>query len=323
MKAITRHHYGSTEAIQFEELPRPTIDDDGVLIRVHAAGVGRDVWHLMTGVPYMLRIAGFGVRAPKQPVLGRDVAGTVEAVGSNVTEFRPGDEVFGIADGSFAEYAVTDAAHLAAKPASLSFEESAALPVSGTAALEATRHGGPIGPGQGVLVTGASGGVGSLAVQVARASGAEVTGVCSTTKVDLVRSLGAAHVVDYTRQDFTRTGVRYDVILDVAGNRRLRDLRHALTPKGRLVIVGGEGGDRITGGIHRQLRALLLSPFVGQTLTTFISKERGSDLEELARLAEAGQLRPAVDRRWYLADAADAIRHLEEGHARGKIVLTV
>ena len=195
--------------------------------------------------------------------------------------------------------------------------------MSGTTALEAARDRGRIQPGQRVLVTGASGGVGSLAVQIARAMGAEVTGVCSTTKADLVRSLGAAHVVDYTREDFTRSRVRYDVILDIAGNRRLRDLRRALTPKGRLVIVGGEGGDRITGGVHRQLRALLLSPFVGQSLTTFISSEAGDDLVELARLADAGQLRPAVDRTWSLGEAADAIRHLQDGHVRGKTVLAV
>ncbi|HAS12358.1 MAG TPA: NAD(P)-dependent alcohol dehydrogenase [Acidimicrobiaceae bacterium] len=322
MKAITRHRYGSTDELEFEELPRPEIRDDQVLVRVSAAGVGRDVWHLMTGMPYLMRIAGFGVRAPKQPIIGRDVAGTVEAVGADVTRFRPGDQVFGTADGSFAEYAVAEQDHLAAKPAALGFDEAAALPVSGTAALEAARR-GRIQPGQRVLVTGASGGVGSLAVQIARSMGAEVTGVSSTTKTDLVRSLGAAHVVDYTRKDFTRNGVRYDVILDVAGNRRLRDLRRALTPKGRLVIVGGEGGDRLTGGVHRQLRALLLSPFVGQTLTTFISKELAEDLDELARLADAGQLRPAIDRTWSLGEAADAIDHLQDGHARGKTVLTI
>ena len=323
MKAITRHRYGSTDELEFEELPVPDIGDDQVLVRVAAAGVGRDVWHLMTGMPYLLRLAGFGVRKPKQPIIGRDVAGTVEAVGADVTRFRPGDAVFGFADGSFAEFAVADEDNLAPTPAALGFEEAAALPVSGTTALEAARDRGRIQPGQRVLVTGASGGVGSLAVQIARAMGAEVTGVCSTTKADLVRSLGAAHVVDYTREDFTRSGVRYDVILDIAGNRRLRDLRRALTPKGRLVIVGGEGGDRITGGVHRQLRALLLSPFVGQSLTTFISSEAGEDLVELARLADAGQLRPAVDRTWSLGEAADAMRHLQDGHVRGKTVLAV
>jgi len=322
MKAITRHRYGSTDELEFEELPRPEIRDDQVLVRVAAAGVGRDVWHLMTGMPYLMRVAGFGVRAPKQPIIGRDVAGTVESVGAGVTRFRPGDEVFGTADGSFAEYAVAEQDHLAAKPAALGFGEAAALPVSGTAALEAARR-GRIQPGQRVLITGASGGVGSLAVQIARSMGAEVTGVASTTKTDLVRSLGAAHVVDYTREDFTRNGVRYDVVLDIAGNRRLRDLRRALTPKGRLVIVGGEGGDRLTGGVHRQLRAVLLSPFVGQTLTTFISKELGEDLDELARLTDAGQLRPAIDRTWSLGEAADAIGHLQDGHARGKTVLTI
>jgi NADPH:quinone reductase-like Zn-dependent oxidoreductase len=321
MKAITRHRYGGVDAIEFEEMARPDVAADQVLVRVRAAAVGRDVWHLMTGLPYLTRVAGFGVRAPRQPVLGRDLAGVVDAVGTDVTRFSPGDEVFGVADGSFAEYAVADEDHLAHKPAVLTFEEAAAMPVSGSTALEAVRDRGRTRPGQRVAITGASGGVGSFAVQIARAMGAEVTGVCSTTKADLVRSLGAAHVVDYTREDLTGTGVRYDVIVDIAGNRRLRDLRRALTPSGRLVIVGGEGGDRVTGGSHRLLRALLWSPFVGQTLTTFISSERREDLEELARLAEADQLRPAVDRTWSLAEAADAITHLADGHTRGKAVL--
>lgn len=322
MKAITRHRYGSTDELELEELPVPATNHDQVLVRVRAAGVGRDVWHLMTGLPYLMRIAGFGVRAPKQPVVGRDLAGVIEAVGADVTRFRPGDEVFGTADGSFAEYAVADQDHLAIKPAGLDFAEAATLPVAGTAALEAIRR-GRVQPGQRVLITGASGGVGSLAVQIARSLGAEVTGVSSTTKTDLVRSLGAAHVVDYTQDDFTRNGVRYDVILNIAGNRRIRALRRALTSKGRLVIVGGEGGDRLTGGVHRQLRALLLSPFLGQTLTTFVSKELGEDLAELARLADAGDLRPVIDRTWSLGDAADAIGHLQDGHARGKTVLDI
>lgn len=321
MKAITRHHYGGTEALEFEEIARPAIEDDQVLVRVQAAGVGREVWHLMTGLPYLMRVAGFGVRAPKRPVLGGDVAGIVEAVGPGVTRFSPGDEVFGVANGSYAEYAAADEDRLAHKPAVLTFAEAAALPVSGTAALEATTHHGRVRAGQRVAITGASGGVGSFAVQIARSLGAEVTGVCSTTKTDFVRSLGAAHIVDYTRDDLTETGVRYDVIIDIAGNRRLRDLRRALAPEGRLVIAGGEGGDRLTGGVHRQLRAVLWSPFIGQTLTTFISKERLEDLEELARLAETGDLRPAVDRTWSLAEAADAIAHLTDGHTRGKAVL--
>ncbi len=321
MKAITRHRYGSTDVVEFEELPRPTPAEHEVLIRVRAAGLGREVWHLMTGMPYLVRLAGFGVRAPKQPILGSDVAGTVEAVGAGVTRFVPGDDVFGFADGSFAGLAVAAEDKLARKPAGVAFEEVAAMPVSGTAALEAARDHGKIRVGDRVAITGAAGGVGSFAVQIARAMGAQVTGVCSATKADLVRSLGATHVVDYTTEDFTRSGIRYDVILDIAGNRPLRDLRRALQPDGRLVIVGGEGGDRITGGTHRQLRALALSPFVRQTLTTFISRERRDDLDELARLAEAGQLTPVIDRTWPLSAAADAIAHLHDGHARGKSVI--
>ena len=290
-------------------------------MRVRAAGVGRDVWHLMTGMPYLVRVAGFGVRAPKQPILGRDVAGTVEAVGPGVTRFGPGDDVFGFADGAFADHTVAAEDHLARLPKASSFEEAAALPVAGTTALQAAAH-GQIRVGHRVAVTGASGGVGSLAVQIAVALGAEVTGVASTTKLDFVRTLGAAHVVDHTRDDVTRQDVSFDVIVDIAGNRRLRDLRRALTPNGRLVIVGGEGGDPLTGGTHRQLRARLVSPFIGQTLTTFIAKERCDDLEALARLADSGRLRPAIDRAWQLADAADALRHLAGGHTRGKHVLT-
>jgi NADPH:quinone reductase-like Zn-dependent oxidoreductase len=323
MKAITRARYGGIDRIRFDSVPRPAAGKGEVLVRVHAAGVGRDVWHVMTGLPYMMRAAGFGLRAPKQRVLGRDVAGTVEEVGAGVTRFSPGDEVFGFADGSFAEYAVAAETHVAAKPAAVSFEEAAALPVSGTAALEAVSDHGRIVAGQRAAITGASGGVGSVAVQLAVALGAEVTGVSSGAKSDFVRALGAADVVDYTRADFTRRGLRYDVIIDIAGNRRLRDLRRALTPSGRLVIVGGEGGDRLTGGTHRQLRALLWSPFVGQTLTTFISTGQRAYLEELARLANAGVLRPVLDRTWTLGEAAGALRHLEAGHARGKSVLTL
>jgi NADPH:quinone reductase-like Zn-dependent oxidoreductase len=322
MKAITRHRYGGLDAVEFEELARPGMGDRDVLVRVHAAGVGRDVWHLLTGLPYLVRLAGFGVRAPKPPVLGRDLAGTVDAVGREVTRFRPGDEVFGFGEGSFAEYAVAAEDRLARKPAALTFEQAAAMPVCGTTALEAVRDRGRIRAGQRVAVTGAAGGVGSFAIQIARSVGAEVTAVCSTTKAELVRSLGADHVVDYTREDFTRTGQRYDVVLDIAGNRRIRDLRRALTPRGRLVIVGGEGGDRFTGGTHRQARAVLLSPFVGQALTTFVSRERAEDLAALAALADNGTVTPVLDRTWSLAEAADALRYLDEGHPRGKTVLT-
>ena len=248
------------------------IGDDEVLVRVHAAGVDQGVWHVMAGLPYPIRLAGYGIRAPKNPVPGADLAGVVEAVGKDVTRFQPGDEVFGIGKGSFAEYARAREDKLAPKPANLSFEQAAAVAISGLTALQGLRDHGNVRPGQKVLIIGASGGVGTYAVQMAKAFGAEVTGVCSTAKVDLVRSIGADHVIDYTREDFAEGKQRYDVILDIGGNSSLSRLRRALTPKGTLVIVGGETGGRWLGGFDRQLRARLLSPFVGQTLTTFISR---------------------------------------------------
>jgi NADPH:quinone reductase-like Zn-dependent oxidoreductase len=277
----------------------------------------------MAGLPYLVRIAGVGLRAPKNPVRGYDVAGRVEAVGANVTRFRPGDEVFGTCRGSFAEYASTRPERLALKPAGLSFEQAAAVPVSGYAALQAVRDRGAVEAGQQVLVIGAGGGVGTFAVQIAKAFGAEVTGVCSTAKTELVRSIGADRVIDYTREDFADGGRRYDVILDIAGNRSLSHLRRALAPAGTLVIVGGEGGGRWLGGIDRQLRALVLSPFVRQKLGTWVSTEREQDLETLRELLEAGKVTPVVDRTYPLSEAAEAIRYLRDGHARGKVVLTV
>jgi len=322
MQAIVQTEYGSADVLHIEEIDRPTIADDEVLVRVHAAGLDRGTWHLMTGLPYLGRLA-FGFRAPKNPVPGIDVAGTVVAVGSEVTRFQAGDEVFGIGRGSFAEYAAAREDKLAHKPVSLSFEQAAVVPVSALTAIQGLRDAGRIEAGQKVLIVGASGGVGTYAVQLAKSFGAEVTGVCSTAKVDLVRSIGADHVVDYTREDFTEGVQRYDLILDIGGNRGLSRLRRALTSKGTLVIAGGEEGGKLTGGIDRQVRALALSPFVRQRLTMFISKEHYADIERLAQLIEAGELTPIIDKTYPLHQAPDAMRHLEAGHARGKVVITV
>jgi NADPH:quinone reductase-like Zn-dependent oxidoreductase len=321
MKAIVRDAYGSTDVLRFEEVAKPVAAEGEGLLRVHAAGVDQGVWHLMAGMPYVMRLAGFGVRAPKNPLLGYDVAGRVEAVGPNAGSFRPGDEVFGTCRGSFAEYAVARADRVAPKPNNVSLEEAATVPISGYAALQAVRDHGGVRAGQRVLIIGAGGGVGAFAVQIAKADGAEVTGVCSTGKTEFVRSIGADHVIDYTREEFADGRNRYDVILDIAGNRSLSQLRGALTPRGTLVIVGAEDAGNWL-GIRRQLRAAALSPFVGQKLGFFISKERSQDLEELRKLLEAGAIKPVVDRTFPLDEVPEAIGYLRDGHARGKIVIT-
>jgi NADPH:quinone reductase-like Zn-dependent oxidoreductase len=323
VKAIVQDWFGPADGLELRDVETPEIGASEVLVRVHAAGVDRGVWHVMTGLPFPLRLAGYGFRAPKHGVPGTDLAGVVTAVGADVTRFAPGDEVFGTGVGTYAEYARAREDQLAAKPTSLSFEHAAALPVSGVTALQALRDRGAVQPGQHVLVIGASGGVGTFAVQLAKAFGAQVTGVSSTTKVDLVRSLGADHVVDYSRDDFAATGTRYDLILDIGGNTSLSRLRRALTPKGTLVIVGGETSGKWLGGTDRQVRAMVLSMFVSQKLGTFIAAVKHEDLLVLAQLAEAGQLTPAVDRTFALAEAPKAIRHVEEGHARGKVVVTI
>ena len=325
MKAIVQDEYGTApeEALRLEEIARPAMAADEILVRVHAASVDRGTWHLMTGLPYPVRLAGFGLRRPKALNPGRSLAGTVESVGQNVTEFEPGDEVYGTCDGSFAEYARARASTLAPKPANLSFEQAAAVPVSALTALQAVRDHAKVQAGQKVLIIGASGGVGTFAVQIAKAFGAEVTGVCSTAKTDLVRSIGADHVIDYTRDDFADGSRRYDVILDIGGNRRLSHLRRALTPRGRLVIVGGENGGRWLGGTDRQLRALLLSPLVSQKLGTFIASENAVDLEVLRVLIESGKLAPAIDRTYPLSETPAAISYLFQGRARGKVVITI
>jgi NADPH:quinone reductase-like Zn-dependent oxidoreductase len=324
VKAIVQDRYGSADVLELRDIDQPVIGDDEVLIQVHAAGVGPEVWHLMTGLPYLVRVMGYGLRKPKVGTRGRDVAGRVEAVGRLVTRFKPGDEVFGTCEeGSLAEYASAREDKLALKPANLSFEQAAAVPVSAITALQAVRNKGRVQAGQKVLIIGAGGGVGTYAVQIAKSFGAEVTGVCSTTKIDLVRSLGADHIVDYTREDFAEGTRQYDVIIDTAGNRPLSRLRRALAPRGALVIVGGEGGGNWLGPLDRNLPAFLLSPLVGQRMGMLMSVERQEDLQTLSEMIEAGKVTPAIDRTFPLIDAPEAIRYLAEGHARGKVVVAI
>ncbi|QDY75161.1 NAD(P)-dependent alcohol dehydrogenase [Streptomyces qinzhouensis] len=322
MKAIVQDAYGSEGLLDLRDIDRPVPGDDEVLVEVRAAGVGPEVWHLMTGRPYAARVA-LGLRRPKNPVRGRDGAGRVEAVGAKVTGFKAGDEVFGTCEGSFAEYARAKADRIVLKPAGLTFEQAAALPVSGMTALQALSGRSRPQPGQRVLVIGASGGVGTYAVQLATGYGAEVTGVCGPAGADLVRSLGATHVIDYTREGITEGPHRYDVIVDNAGLRPLSVLRRALTPRGALVIVGGEGGSSFLGGTSRGLRAVLLSPFVAQHLRNLVSLSRREDLLTLRDLTEKGRITPVVDRVYPLAEAPAAMRHLRQGHPRGKLVVTV
>ncbi len=322
MQAIVQETYGVSDVWRLGQISPPEIADDEVLVRVHAAGLDRGTWHLMAGRPYLLRL-GFGLRGPKNPVPGYDVAGTVEAVGSAVTRFAVGDEVFGISRGSFAEYAAARADKLARKPVNATFEQAAVTPVSGITALRALTDVGRVQPGQRVLIIGASGGVGTYAVQLAKALGAEVTGVCSTGKLDLVRGLGADHVVDYTRDDFADGERRYDLIIDIAGRPALSRLRRALTPTGTAVLVGGEDGGNLTGGMNRQLRALVASWFSRQKLTMLVPKERASDIERVAEFIDAGTVTPSVDRAYPLDRALDAMRHLQDGEARGKVAITV
>jgi NADPH:quinone reductase-like Zn-dependent oxidoreductase len=322
MRAIVQDRYGTAEVLRLEQVPRPGTASAEVLLRVHSAGVARGTWHLMTGKPYAGRLV-FGLRRPKDRVPGMDVAGTVVAVGAAVTRFAEGDEVFGFGKGSFAEYAVAREDQLARKPASLTFEEAAVVPVSAATALQALTDVGRLRSGQSVLVIGASGAVGGYAVQVAKALGATVTGVASTGKLDFVRSLGAEHVIDYTRGDWADGVRRYDLVLDIAGNPALSRLRRALTPAGTAVIVGGEEGGNLTGGMNRQLSAVALSLMVRQRLTMFIAKQRASDLDRLTELIEAGTVTPRIDRTYPLEETADAMRSLAAGKAPGQIAITI
>ena len=321
MKAIARDRYGSADVLELRNVVVPEVADEEVLVRVRAAGLDRGASHVMAGLPYLIRIVGYGVRVPKVAGLGTELAGVIEAVGAKVTGWQPGEAVFGTGSAAFAEYTSARPDRLARMPANLSFEQAAAVPVSAVTALQALRDRGRLQAGQHVLVIGASGGVGTFAVQIAKALDATVTGVCSTAKVDLVRSLGAHHVIDYARADITDDGQRYDLVLDIGGNRPLSQLRRALTRDGTLVIVGGEGGGRWTGGIHRQLGAMVVSLFVRQRLGTFIAKPNSTDLDALRALIEAGSLTPAIDRVITLDQVPDAIRDLASGHVRGKIVI--
>ena len=334
MKAIVYGRYGSPDVLELTDIDQPVVRDDQVLVRVRAASVNPADWHFIRGLPYLVRMIN-GLRKPRKPtVLASDMAGQVEAVGKNVTRFRPGDQVFGrtraahrpdrraaVAAGGCAEYACVPDDLLELKPASLTFEQAAAVPLAALTALQALRDKGNIQPGQKVLINGASGGVGTFAVQIAKSFGAEVTGVCSTTNMDMVRSAGADHVIDYTQDDFTKSGQRYDLILDT-GDRSLSDCRRALTPKGTLVVIGGSAGHWID-GLGRANRARVLSPFVSQRLHPFLTKWNRQDLHAVKDLIEAGKVTPVIDRTYPLNEAPDAIRYLEGGHARGKIVITV
>ncbi len=323
MRAVVRHEYGSIENVHIDKVETPEPGSGQVLIEVHAAGIDRGQWHLMAGLPYLMRLIGFGLTKPKNPMLGLDVAGRVVAVGEGVDRFEPGDEVFGIATGSFAEYAVADAAKLASKPETITYEQASVAAVSGITALQALTDVGRLEAGQSVLVIGASGGVGSYAVQIAKALGARVTGVASGAKGDFVRSLGADDVVDYDVTDYLDGSESFDLIVDIGGLNPLRKLRKALDNRGTLVIAGGEGGGRWTGGIGRQLRALMLSPFVSQRLTMFISSESRELLERLRAFLASGQVVPAVGHSYAFDGVPQAISDLEAGRARGKSVVNV
>lgn len=323
MRAITQDRYGSADVLELGTAVRPTPKPDEVLIEVVAAAVDRGTCHLMTGTPYLIRIAGYGVTKPQNKIVGLDVSGSVVAVGADVSRFAVGDEVFGIANGSLAEFTTASEHKLALKPANVSFEHAAASAVSGITALQALTEVGNLQPGQNVLIVGASGGVGSFAVQLAKALGAEVTAVASTRNIDLLGPLGADHVIDYTQTDFAASQQRYDLIIDIGGRNSVSRLRRRLDRAGTLVIVGGADGNRITGGIGRQLWARILSPFVSQRLTAFISTEHYSFIERLAAFIETGAVTPAVQATFRLEDAADAIDLLDTGKASGKSVIVV
>jgi NADPH:quinone reductase-like Zn-dependent oxidoreductase len=322
MKAITQDRYGSADVLRLRDIDVPTPGDHEVLVRVKAAGIARGVLHVMTGEPYLMRLVGFGLLKPKNPVPGQDVAGTVTAIGDEVIRFTVGDEVFGIAQGSFAEYAVAREDKLTHKPEDLSFEQAAVIPISGLTALRALDVAGVTG-GSNVLIVGASGGVGTYAVQIAVAMGAAVTGVASGSKADLVTALGAGHVIDYTREDFADGLHKYDVVVDIGGMTPVSRLRRAIQPKGTLVIVGGESGGKWSPGMGRQLKAAAMSPIVSQQLTSILNKEHYSGLDRLAKLAASGAVAPCIERSYSLAEVPDAVRRLEAGEVRGQIVITV
>ena len=323
MKAIVQERYGPPDVLELRDVNRPTIDDDSMLVRVRAASINAYDWHMMRGSPYLVRMMA-GLRKPKSTAVGVDVAGEVEAVGKNVTEFRPGDEVFGSRHGSLAEYVRgTEKSFLVPKPAGLTFEQAAAVPMAASTALQGLRDKGQLKPGQRVLINGASGGVGTFAVQIAKALGAHVTAVCSTRNVDQARSLGADEVIDYTREDFTRRGQRYDLILDVAASGSLSSRRRVLEPNGILVGVGSADGGRMTSIVAGLIETALVSRFGKQKMPFFIAKNSKEDLIVLKELIEAGKVRPVIDRTYPLSETAEALRYLEAGHARAKVVITV
>jgi len=322
MKAIVQDKYGSPDVLELREIDQPVVKDDDVLVRVHAASVNPADWHLLTGTPYVARMAS-GLRKPKVQIPGLDMAGRVEAVGGNVTQFRPGDEVFGQNASAYAEYVCVPEDGIAPKPANLTFEQAAAIPVAGVTALQGLRDKGRLQPGQKVLIIGASGGVGTFAVQIAKAFGADVTGVCSTRNVDMVRSIGADHVIDYTQEDFTRSGQRYDLIFQLAGTRSPSDCRRALTSKGTLVLSSGEGGGRWLGPMGRIVSALVRSRFGSQKMVMWIAKPTKKDLVDLKELIEAGKVTPVIDRRYTLREVPEALRYQGERHTQGKTVITM
>ena len=314
MRAIIYERYGSPDVLELRDVDKPSVTDDGVLVRIRAASTNPYDWHFMRAKPVFTR-AMFGWFKPKDHRLGADLAGEVEAVGKDVTRFRAGDAVFGEGAGAFAEYACVPERWLAKKPSNLSFEQAAAVPMAGITALQGLRDSGKIQAGQKVLILGASGGVGTFAVQIAKSFGAEVTGVCSTKNVEMVRSIGADHVVDYTREDFTRGGVRYDLMLDTIGNRSLHACRRVLAPKAVYVFIGGR--------MSHLAASMLAGPFVSQDVKAVVAKRSSADLEFLSGLIEAGRVTPVIDRTYKLSEVPEAVRYLEEGHARGKIVITV
>jgi NADPH:quinone reductase-like Zn-dependent oxidoreductase len=322
MKAIVYSNYGSPDVLRCEEIEKPTVGDHEILIEVRAASVNPHDWHFMRGTPYFVRIMS-GLHKPKDKRLGVDVAGQVEAVGRNVTQFKPGDEVFGWCRGAFAEYACTSESRLAIKPDNVTFEQAASAPVAAVTALQGLRDKGQIQPGQKVLINGAAGGVGTFAVQIAKSFGADVTGACSTRNVDMVRSIGADRVIDYTQADFTKSGQRYDLILDSVGNHSLLACRRALNPKGNHIAVGGPSGRWMIGPLARAITAPVLSRFVSQRFVMFLMRSSKQDLTIMHELMKTGKVTPVIDKRYRLNKVPQAIRYLEEGHARGKVVITL
>ncbi len=326
MKAVVYTNYGSPDVLEIRDIKKPVPNDDQVLIKVRAASINPLDWHFMEGTPYIMRAIGVGLRKPKDPRLGVDYAGTVEAVGKNVTQFKPGDEVLGGKSGAFAEYVCARADRaIVLKPANITFEQAASVPIAAITALQGLRDKGKIQPGQKVLINGASGGVGTFAVQIAKSFGADVTGVCSTRNLDMVRSLGADHVIDYTKEDFTKSGQRYDLILDNVGTQPLSGFRRALQPKGICVMIGGGGPNDggLIGPLGRPVKALLLSPFISQKMGMLVAELNKKDLTILGDLMQSGKVTPVIDRTYPLSKIAEAIRYLEQGHARGKVVITV